>query len=160
MFFVPGTAAIAALLGLTPLQPATASFTFTKGYAKSPLLGGSQQTFAAQSVVGDCRGMKRILGLNWSSGKVATKRMPAGARLNLFAQTSISHNGVGLMDVNEKVCAASVTFTPLPGGRYDVIQPANPGDACTLLVTDAATGAPPPDLVRNDVPICKIYTSS
>jgi len=148
-----GLAGFATGFGVAAAQkappPPTATFHFTKGYVKSELLGGSTQMFAIQPVIGVCRHLKVITGINWSDGKEKARPVPAGASINLLAQTLINSDGGSPYAVTSNYCAASVTFTPRPGADYSVIQRAIRGVSCNVEIVDRATGAPPLDLVVN-----------
>jgi hypothetical protein len=135
----------------------TATFHFTKGYERAELLGGSSQMFVLQPVIGVCRKLKYITGINWSDKKHKSRPVPAGASINLFAQTKINSAGGGWMGAQSNLCAASVTFTPQPGANYSVIQRAIRPVSCNIEIVDRATGAPPPDLVVNTVKVCGGY---
>lgn len=140
------------------LDPAvSATFIVSKGYGKAKLLGGSQQMFVHQPVLGSCKKLKWITGVNWSDPAEKSVLVAAGAPINLYAQSKINSDG-GWMTTLSNKCASSVTFTPRIGASYSVVQPAHPPAPCDLQIIDRATGAPPPDLVVNpNPPLCGGY---
>jgi hypothetical protein len=158
---VPALAASALLaVGIAEahkVDPASAAtFRFIKGYGHAKLLGGSSHMFTVQPDITSCHHMHYITGMKWSEGPEKEMPVPAGAPINLFAQTDIKTDG-GPYTAVSNICSASVTFTPKVGGHYSVIHHAEWPTPCTLEVLDDATGAPPPDLVENPAIVCRGY---
>jgi hypothetical protein len=135
-------------------EESLAVFRFIKGYEKAELFGGTMQVFGLQPVLGSCKKIKVITGLNWMDGHEKSKGVPAGSPVNLFAQTQVNSNGRPGY-INKNYCAASVTFTPKAGGRYSVTQRVIRPISCNVEVIDETTGAPPPDLVVNPAAACR-----
>ncbi|HEX8668015.1 MAG TPA: hypothetical protein VF727_06555 [Allosphingosinicella sp.] len=145
-----GAAALADVGGTGAADGAT--FEFRKGY-KAEIPGGTEQVFKLQPTVESCKKLKRIALLDALSGQTKTVAVPAGKPINLYARVSAnSRLGAAILTHS---CAASVTFTPRPGGRYSVIQRVIRPVSCDLEVVDTSTGVQPTDLVVNRTRVCK-----
>lgn len=145
-------AAISALgvatLGAAP-QTETATVTMGKGYDKGAGLGAAtvQQYFLLPDGA-TCHGKKQLAVFSMFSGKSITKPVPAGALVNIYAGVERA-NAFGT-----RVCQNNVTFTPVPGHDYTVLQRSAVWKSCNIEVTDTATNQPPADLNQDNSVEC------
>jgi hypothetical protein len=146
---VAGIAALGvAILGATN-PPESATVTMSKGYDKGSGLGTAtmQQYFLLPNGA-TCRGKQRLALLGWMTGKSVAKPVPAGTSIDIFAvieRVNAFHDGV---------CQNNVTFTPIPGHSYTVIQRTAVWDSCKIEVTDIATNQTPADLKQDNSVEC------
>ena len=133
----------------------TATFVLEKGYGNAGLMGGSSNLYFLETG-GHCEGLQKIAEMNWSAGKETSRPVPAGGPVTIYGEVVINTDG-GYNAVRVNRCAQRATFSSEIGKTYRVRQLGNPGEACTLTVTDEATGAPPPDLTVSTAPICTTW---
>lgn len=145
-----------AKIKVDPAQSAT--FHLSKGYQKSKMLGGNTQLFFMAREAKSCKGIKYIVGFNWSdkSDVIKAKPLPAGRPLTIYALAKINSDG-GYNQVIEGRCARTVTFTPKIGGNYIILQKIDLKVPCDVQIVDQATGQSPPDIVQSEGPICGGY---
>jgi len=145
-------AGIAALglmtLGATP-QTETATVTMGKGYDKGAGLGvATVQQYYLLPEDATCGRKKRLAVFNMMTGTSTTKPVPAGSPVNIYAAVERTNPlGTG-------VCQNNVTFTPIPGHGYTVLQRSAVWTSCKIEVTDTATSQPPADLKQDNSVEC------
>ena len=146
------TAGIAALgvasLGAAP-PPESATVTMGKGYDKGAGLGtATVQQYYLLPDGATCHGKQRLAVFSMFSGKSTTKPVPAGAPVNIFAAVERANA------FDTGVCQNNVTFTPIPGHGYTVLQRSAVWASCNIEVTDTATNQPPADLKQDNSVQC------
>lgn len=137
-----------------PSSDQVANATFNKGF--STLSG--EQAFALMPQAGICHHLKFLASFRVPGGAAAAKenKMPAGAPINLWAQTYV-YNGESYPGYLRKVYfAITATFTPKTGSHYIIRQDLR-FPAHTLEIVDETTGRPPADLIVVKGPYCGGY---
>jgi hypothetical protein len=159
-FLMVAAASIAMLIGTSILvagkvQGPSAIFNYSRGHDKLSVLRRPAQMFAIQPEVGICKKLKFITSYGSFTAPLQSKVVPAGVPVNLYAQNMMLLEG--WPSRVEGHCAASVTFTPVAGAKYEIKQLAVRPGVCDLSVADEATGAAPTDMKVNQVRPCGGY---
>lgn len=139
--------------GVAPGEPA-ASIEFVKGYDRPNSRTSVNQAYSF--VRGPYCTINRVVDLMWVDPKSRSFPMPAGQPItvegtttytwtDLFQPTSVTH------------CASRASFTPIEGHSYVAVQDSQFVEhRCQLRVTDAATGARPPDIQFQEAAVCPV----
>ncbi len=126
--------------GATP-QTESATVTMGKGYDKGAGLGAATvQQYYLLPDDATCGRKKRLAVFNMMTGTSTTKPVPAGAPVNIYAAVERTNA------FDAGVCQNNVTFTPIAGHSYSVLQRSRVWDSCKIGVIDTATNQEPADL--------------
>lgn len=130
-------------------QPESASVTMSKGYDKGMGFGvGTIQQYYLLPSDATCRHKKSLAIFSALTGKSVTKPIPAGAPVNIYASVQrITSFGGG-------VCQNNVSFTPIAGHNYSVLQRSAVWQSCNIEVIDMSTNLTPLDLKQDNSVEC------
>jgi hypothetical protein len=133
-------AAIAMLLPLAASNAqtssgATATPTVHKSYDQGVGFGkGTRQEYHLLPG-GTCKGKKKLAVFSWITGASKTVSIPAGVPVTMWTLTT--HFTAGL----NTFCQHAATFTPKPGGRYDLALRTQVWSGCQMAITEASASA-------------------
>lgn len=137
-------------------KSAHATVEFEKGY-KSGLGFGRGTAQEYLRVYDDaCLNSVRLAYLTWATGKVSSKRVAAGKRIDIAVRKidMISQPSRDPAFAAELAtyhsCATRVSFTPKEGRTYRIVNRENSDGVCQVEVTDKVTDMSPSDLQLED----------
>lgn len=140
-----GAAACASVPEYVSVDPSLpgAQLTFHKSYNGTGLFSSAVQNYALGADE-YCDSAKHAALFKNVSGTQNTLRVTPDVRTVVWAFTTYLNSTPGAGGVLGRYdgCSNAVIFTPRRNGNYDIRQPStNSGSQCSLVITDAATGA-------------------
>ncbi|WP_396595505.1 hypothetical protein [Brevundimonas sp. R86498] len=140
-----GAAACASVPTYVSLDPSLprAQLTFHKGYEGTGLFSSAVQNYALGADE-YCDSAKHAALFKNVSGTESALRVTPDVRTVVWAFTTYLNSTIGAGGVLGRYddCRNAVIFTPARNRNYDIRQASTNGDAqCSLVITDAATGA-------------------